>query len=58
MQELKKAVPVGLLLKFGDREVKKAVSAILYHQLDLQTPEELELHQQVPQTPSQSALQS
>lgn len=34
--------------------------AILYHQLDSQTPAELELelHLQVPQTPDQSALQS
>lgn len=32
-------------------------SVRLYHQLDLQTLEEPELHQQAEQTPDQSALQ-
>lgn len=36
----------------------KKDGSILYHQLDWQTPEVLELHLQVPQTPDQSALQS
>lgn len=38
--------------------VWETASARLYHRLDLQTLEELELHLQVEQTPDQSALQS
>lgn len=46
--------------KCRDREAVcvKRSPATLYHQLDWQTPEELELHPQAPQTPDQSALQS
>lgn len=53
-------VTMSLLWKSREREAVcvKWSPAILYRQLDWQTPEELELHPQAPQTPDQSALQS